>query len=135
MKIILRSSIPILFLISSCGIFWPTTKEYKAKQCYFDPEIKSIIYSGEYPGIKHISVFISTLGSETKYFKVFEKEYTPPTRAIKLLDVLGDSIDIKSSDLIINIWDKSPVLEDYNLKINQGNWNSSKKIFSTYNYR
>jgi hypothetical protein len=122
----------IYFLFNSCGIIFPRRSEPKAKFCYFDMKDASINYKGTEEGILRIEIELGP--SESKYVsRYFQQNFEEPIRRIDLSKM--DTSLLKKNYVAIRIWDKSPVIEDFNIYIKPLDWHKSKIIYSRYSLR
>jgi hypothetical protein len=122
----------IFFLFDSCGIIIPSKNEPKAKFCYFAMKDASINYKGTEEGILRIEIELGT--SENKYVsKYFQQNFEKPIRKIDLSKM--DTSLLKKNYVAIKIWDKSLVIEDFNIYIKPLDWHKSKIIYSRYSLR
>jgi hypothetical protein len=46
-----------------------------------------------------------------------------------------DTSLFRKNYVLIKIWEQSPVLEDYDIRIEPQDWNGSKLVYSRYNTR
>jgi hypothetical protein len=118
--------------LCSCGIFFQRKSEPKAKVCFFDPNTNSIVYRGKNEGIKKIEIVFIT--EFNKYLSSYSKEnYNIPVNMINLSKM--DTSLFRKNYVLIKIWEQSPVLEDYDIRIEPQDWNGSKLVYSRYNTR
>lgn len=121
----------ILGVLESCGILFPRKNEPFAKACFFDPELRSVIYKKkDNKGIKRIEIELISAEKSTTYFK---KNYTEPIQCINLS--LMDTVVLMQNFIQIRIWDSSPVIEDYNLVIKPSDWKQDKLVYCRHSKR
>ena len=123
----------MILWLGSCGIFFPRKNEPIAKVCFFDPNLKSIIYKNKNnDGIKRIEIELLTSKKDTTSIYL-NKVYTVPLKKVDLS--LMDTVLLMKNILQIKIWDKSPIIEDYSLMIKPSDWQQKKVIYCRYSTR
>lgn len=122
-----------IITVSACGIMTPRKHVPKAKFCYFDPKNSQIVYTRRsYEGIIRIEILFKFGSVQTwRFYK--DVSYQNAVNIINLKDFDGDNI--KKYHLFIKIWDKSPIMHDYDLEIKPDDWKIDRRIFFKYNLR
>jgi hypothetical protein len=118
--------------LCSCGILFIRKTEPRAKFCFFDPNINSIIFRAKNNGIKKIEIDLIT-NTDAHISTYHEEVYNIPVDVVDLSKL--DTVILKKNYVLIKIWDQSPVLEDYDIIIEPSAWSQTKKIYSRYNTR
>lgn len=122
-----------LCVLESCDIYFPRNNEPIARVCFFDPSLKSILYKSKNGyGMKRIQIELVSDENNTT-FVYFKKNYSNPIQSFDLS--LMDTVLFMQNVLQIKIWDKSPVIEDYNLVIKASDWKQGKLVYSRYSIR
>lgn len=118
--------------LCSCGILFFRNNEPRAKFCFFDPKINSIIWRGKNNGIKVIEIDLIT--NTNTHISTYHKEvYNTLVDVVDLSKL--DTVILKKNYVLVKIWETSPVIEDYDIIIEPGDWSQSKIIYSRYNTR
>lgn len=120
----------LIQLIGGCGIFFVRKNAPIAKVCYINLQTKQIFYTGNHDGIKKMEVIIYSLDNKSKSIV---KNFDPPTRLIETPNL--DTNKWQTNRILIKIWDKSPILEDYDITVNSSDWTDKKVIYSRFNFR
>jgi hypothetical protein len=118
--------------LCSCGILFFRRNEPRAKFCFFDPKINSIICRAKNNGIKKIEIDLIT-NTNAPISTYHEEVYNIPVDVVDLSKL--DTVILKKNYVLIKIWQTSPVLEDLDITIEPGDWSQSKIIYSRYNTR
>jgi len=124
----------LIVTLSSCGIFFHRNYEPLARFCYLDTNSKMIYYNTSKTRTGIIRIEINIISFDNKFIsKYYQKNYSPALFTFNLSSL--DTLFLKENYLMIKIWDTSPILEDYSIKISPDDWNKKKLIYSNYNYR
>jgi hypothetical protein len=126
----------VLISLSSCGIFFLRKEEPEARFCYFDPGTKTLIYeSDDQEGIKAIEIVLLNPDEDWWGKRADLIKYPKAVNKIDLSVMDNDSIVLSEKRILIKIWDRSPVIEDYSIKIEPADWKQPEKVYSRYSTR
>lgn len=126
-----------LCFLTSCWVIFPG-KGPRAKHCYFNPEDKKIYYKSEREeGIRAIRIVFRDLDFDQKnttFVKNYlTKGFSPPTKVIDMAKF--DTTLLKKYDVLILVWDQSPVIEDYTIRIKSVDWSKEELIYARWSVR
>ena len=126
MKLIRNSCLLIiLFPLSSCW-WYITGHPPEARYCFLDTKAKKLYYTRKDKGIRHVKMVIPGKPGEPAT-SLFDGDFNPPADSIDLSGL--DTAKLNNNTVLVRIWDRSPVIEDYDLELKPGDWMSNKIFY------
>jgi len=116
-------SILFVLLLSSCLL---TGHAPTARYCYLDTKTHVVHYTRKDEGIHHIKVIAVGEAGQSGTL-LYDADFRTAADSIDLSSL--DTAKLNSSKLIITLWERSPVIEDYDMELKAGEWMSGKVYY------